>query len=297
MSTRSVVLLAAFALPGLAWGQHMQMRMPAPSSIAVPSGGISLPMLDYGGRPIVEVTIGGKGPYRFILDTGASITVLSEALNRELGLSPPDGVMVKPANGGRAPVLAMIPGMKLGEVSINGLMSVVMPLPLPADSNVVGILKACLFDGYLLTFDYPGKTISLKPGQLTETGKSTVAFDKQRPVPSIPIRIGGQDTTVDVDTGSPDGLNIPMKFMKELPVVGESKPAKVRMGGREFPVLRMKVNAPLEVAGFEVNLDQVSFSDASPTQGPPPGQIGYGTLKNFVLTIDCANHRLQFAKP
>jgi hypothetical protein len=218
-------------------------------------------------------------------------------LNRELVLPPPDGVIARPANGGRVPVLAMIPELKLGNVAINGLMSVVMPLPLPAASNVVGILRACMFDGYLLTFDYPGKTISLKPGQLKETGNSTVAFDPQRPVPNIPIRIGGQDTTVDVDTGSTDGLNIPMQFMQELPVAGEPKPGKVRMGEREFPVLRTKVNAPLEVAGFQLNLDQVSFSDASPTRGPPPDQIGNGTLQHFVLTIDCANHRLQFAMP
>src|SRR4029077_4745038 len=37
-------------------------------------------------RPIVEVKINGKGPYRFIFDTGASGTVISNELAHELFL-------------------------------------------------------------------------------------------------------------------------------------------------------------------------------------------------------------------
>ncbi|MFP1129824.1 retroviral-like aspartic protease family protein [Asticcacaulis sp. W401b] len=38
-------------------------------------------------KPIVEVTLNGKGPYRFILDTGASHTVIRASLASELGLA------------------------------------------------------------------------------------------------------------------------------------------------------------------------------------------------------------------
>ena len=43
-------------------------------------------MQDMGGRPVVDLKINGKGPYRFVLDTGATATVIGEELSRELSL-------------------------------------------------------------------------------------------------------------------------------------------------------------------------------------------------------------------
>ena len=41
---------------------------------------------DYGGRMTVAVEIGGKGPYRFLVDTGSERTVISRQLAERLGL-------------------------------------------------------------------------------------------------------------------------------------------------------------------------------------------------------------------
>lgn len=60
---------------------------PPPERIAVPEEGISLPMLDIGGRPVVEVRLNGKGLYRFILDTGATLSVIDSGLTEELKLA------------------------------------------------------------------------------------------------------------------------------------------------------------------------------------------------------------------
>lgn len=45
-------------------------------------------MDNIGGRPLVNVMINGKGPYPFILDTGASITAVDPDLIKELALPP-----------------------------------------------------------------------------------------------------------------------------------------------------------------------------------------------------------------
>ncbi len=42
--------------------------------------------LTRGGKPVLSLTIGGKGPYRFILDTGAFACVINESLAKELKL-------------------------------------------------------------------------------------------------------------------------------------------------------------------------------------------------------------------
>src|SRR5438132_9375626 len=74
----AVSVLGALAVPGCALAQH---------ALFVPAGGVSMPMLDFGGRPVVEVTINGKGPFRLVLDTGASVTVLDTSLAADLGLA------------------------------------------------------------------------------------------------------------------------------------------------------------------------------------------------------------------
>lgn len=70
-----VVLLSAALLPS--------QGMPA---VSMAAGGTTVPMLDLGGRPMVDVRINGKGPYPVILDTGANVTAIDDALVNELGM-------------------------------------------------------------------------------------------------------------------------------------------------------------------------------------------------------------------
>src|SRR5205814_272541 len=56
-------------------------------STLLPAAGVaSVPLDVKSGRPVVDVLINGKGPYRFIVDTGASHSVIDSALAKELGL-------------------------------------------------------------------------------------------------------------------------------------------------------------------------------------------------------------------
>ena len=73
------ILLSAALLPA-------QGAPRASTRIDVPPGGTTVPMLDLGGRPMVQVRINGKGPYSVMLDTGANVTVIDETLVKELGL-------------------------------------------------------------------------------------------------------------------------------------------------------------------------------------------------------------------
>ena len=43
------------------------------------------------GHPHVPVMINGKGPYTFVLDTGASVTMISKSLVEELGIQTYEG--------------------------------------------------------------------------------------------------------------------------------------------------------------------------------------------------------------
>ncbi|WP_225425456.1 aspartyl protease family protein [Pelagerythrobacter rhizovicinus] len=68
-------------------------------------------MTDYYERMTVPVTIGGEGPFRFMIDTGAQATVVTRGLSERLGLKPL----------GNATVIGMASSRQVQLVELNGL--------------------------------------------------------------------------------------------------------------------------------------------------------------------------------
>lgn len=65
----------------------------------------------------MDVTINGKGPYHFILDTGASLTVIADDLRDELGLAATSEAA---GPGGILGQLVRIDALGIGEASLKG---------------------------------------------------------------------------------------------------------------------------------------------------------------------------------
>jgi len=301
------MLAIAIVLAGIAWSTDMmsQVRMgpqvPVPAHIEAPEEGVIVPMQDMGGRPVIEVMINGKGPYRFILDTGAVTTVVSEDLSRELSLSAPEGMQVASASGGPPPAIVMIHDIRIGQALLKGVIAAITPLGglLSGENPPRGILSAASFPGYLLTFDYPGKRILIKNGALGGADfKTSFQYGADQVLPTLPIRIAGHDTEVHLDTGSGYGLTLPTKFLRELPLASPPKEVgRARTGGGEFPVSVARVDGTIELGQYKLDISQISFSDARPGPGPAVGNIGYEVLLRFVVTLDSKNRRIKIEGP
>ena len=293
--TMSVLVASVLAI-----GQA-QMRVgpqvPTPASIEVPGDGVTVPMQEVEGRPVIGLKINGKGPYRFVLDTGATTTVVSDELSRELSLTPPAGVQVASVGGGPAPAIVVIHDLRIGDAVLEGVIAAVMPLGslLKGENAPRGVLSAANFPGYLLTYDYPGKQISIKKGALgSADSKDTFQYTEEQVLPTVPIRIAGHDTEVHLDTGSAFGLTLPVKFLTEVPLASQPKTSgRVRTGGGEFPVSIARLNGTVELGRYKLDADEVRFSDARPGPEPATGNIGYDVLRRFVVTLDSKNRRIR----
>jgi hypothetical protein len=276
---------------------HAGPQAPAAANIEVPQNGVTIPMQDMGGRPVVEIKINGKGPYRFILDTGAATTVVSDELSRELSLTPPAGVQVASVDGGPAPAIVVIHDLRIGDARLEGMIAAIMPLGglLKGDDAPRGILSAANFPGCLLTYDYPGKRMLIKRGALEAAdSRSIFQYSEDQVLPTVPVRIAGHDTQVHLDTGSPFGLVLPVKFLTELPLASQPREGgKVRTGGGEFPVLTAHVDGTIELGKYKLDPGEVRFSDARPGPGPSIGNLGYEVLRHFVVTVDSKNRRIK----
>jgi hypothetical protein len=293
------ILPMASALPAIVQGQTPAgPGVPAPARIEVPREGVTIPMQDMGGRPVVELRINGKGPYRFILDTGATATVVSDELCRELSLTPLAGVQVASMGGGPAPAIVVIPDLRIGDATLDGVIAAAMPLGglLKGADAPRGILSGANFPGCLLTYDYPNKRILIKRGALEAADSQTIfQYAEGQALPTVPMRIAGHDAQVHLDTGSPFGLVLPVKFLAELPLASYPREAaNVRTGGGEFPVSTARVGGTIKLGKYKLDLGEVRFSDARPGAGPAIGNIGYEVLRHFAVTLDSQNRRIRF---
>ncbi len=271
------------------------MAAPPPEEVVVPDKGVTLPMLDFDGRAVVEVKINGKGPYRFILGTTANLTLIDSGLQKELGLPLAEGVMAGPS-GGNAPTIVTVGELRMGDVAVRGFMGAVMPVAsvwsTGGPNPPRGIVSANLFSGYLLTYDYPKKRVSIQKGELPKDDSiTTFSYSESRP--TVPLRIGGKTIRVQMDTGSGAGLMLASKFEKEVPLAAPPQGAgKTRTTTGEFPVTKGTLSAPIELGKYKLG-PEVSFSDS---RGQVSGTVGNSILRDFVVTIDIWNHLVRLAQ-
>ncbi len=295
-----VLTLLVAASPAAAQPQPAHRGAPPPARIEIPSDGLTLPMKDFGGRPVVEVRINDKGPFPFVLDTGATITVVGEEINGELSLSSPGGVHAVSPGGGAAPMIVSVGSLKLGTATIGDFMAAVMPMGdvFNGDSAPKGVLAASSFPGYLVTFDYPGKRITIKKGSLDAADAKTVfEYGEDEALPVVPVKIAGHVTHVHLDTGAAFALTLPMHFLTELPLKTKPKDAgQSRLLTGSFPVSAAAVDGAIEIGRYTIDVPEVRFSDVRHGPELGPGNIGYAILKDFVVTFDSKNRRVRLTR-
>ncbi|HEY1579837.1 MAG TPA: hypothetical protein VGF82_22455 [Terracidiphilus sp.] len=255
--------------------------------IEVAAEGASVPMLDIGGRPVVEVKINGKGPFPLILDTGAMSTVIDSGLSNELSLG--DSGRIKEVSIG--PI--RMTDLEVGGGSVTAMFGKI-------DQPPRGVLSALSFPGYVLTFDYSGKKITLRKGALPEAdGKKIFAYGTDEMLPIVPLKVAGHEVKVHLDTGAPFSLAVPTKYKDQIPLTAPAiEKGNARANAGVFPIFKGIVNGEIEIGEFKLASRDISFTDIVPgADAVPQGQLGSAALRDFMVALDSANRRIQFARP
>lgn len=262
------------------------------ASAEMPGASVEVPMLA-GEELAVEVRINGKGPYRFLLDTGAAGGGrIGKPLAGTLGLKTVgQAISGDPLGKNRETVdIVEADSLTIGEAAFSRVQLSVRDFGRPGFDGVLGI---GLFEDFLLTLDYPRQRVRIEKGSLPAAdGKAVLAFENPRGIPQIRLKVGDQDVAVDVDSGNRNGeLVLPASYIGTVPL--EKEPAVVgrgRTGYSEFEIKQAPLKGALEVGGQAIQHPLVDF-----VEGFPHGNLGHRFLRRFAVTIDQKNHRIRFS--
>ena len=111
-------------------------------------------------RMTVPVRLGGRGPYRFLVDTGADRTAVSTALAAELGLASGPMAILHSVTGVTPVRTANVPRL---ELTHNRVRSVEAPLLERSHMGADGILGVDSLRSQQVLFDFKTRRISIVP--------------------------------------------------------------------------------------------------------------------------------------
>ncbi|HET7816303.1 MAG TPA: aspartyl protease family protein [Sphingomicrobium sp.] len=155
-------------------------------------------------RMTVPVRVGGRGPYRFLVDTGADRTAVSTAVAAELGLSSGPMATLHSVTGMTPVRTANVPQL---ELTHNRVRSVEAPLLERVHMGADGILGVDSLRSQRVLFDFRTRLISIVPSarRIEREDKDAIVVRgrlKRGHLIVTSARANGVPMTVVLDTGS-----------------------------------------------------------------------------------------------
>lgn len=143
---------------------------------------------------MAPVQINGRGPYQFVLDTGANVSCVSNALVAELDLTPGPTTRVHTIVGVRERPSVVIDDLQVGKRNRKGVHAPALPIKGP---GVHGILGVDWLKGQRLVLDFKKNSIEITKSRSDHAHPGRVVVVPAR-------RKHGQLTIVDADlNGAP----------------------------------------------------------------------------------------------
>ena len=289
------------------------------------AGPIVLPMELVAGRPVVRLTVNGKGPYGFLVSTGAASTMIDEKLAIELLKElaedkEKEAAKAKEAGKGKdaaketrvatekekeqpkidprkGPVTLEL-DLESGQTKLSKVQTLATDISqYVADAGLAGrsrgVLSLAAFKNQLVTISFPPKwRLTIEPGALPEDGADTFPLDPDTGELRLNMTIADQTFPVRVEPLMPGGLVLPESMMKVLLMDG--KPIDldpIHSGGQTIPVREARLANSAMLATFELKTPVARFIATTDV-----ATVGSQTLTGLAVTYDLVNQRAKIVR-
>jgi predicted aspartyl protease len=257
-------------------------------------------------RMTVPVSIGGRGPYRFVVDTGAQRTVVSHDLAGLLGLSAGRRVRVTAMTSAAVVDTVEVPALSVSKLRALGIEA---PALNQVDLGAPGMLGIDALQGHAVSIDFATNEMTVRashrrparppdPDEIVVTAKSRFG---QLIVTAA--RCHGHRVSVVVDTGTAVTVANPAFIrMLDHPPQALGSIGLVSALGERIVADYVSVDH-LELGGVRFNNVPMAVADAEPFKrfglGDTPAlMLGMDALRLFgSVQIDFANREIRFRMP
>jgi hypothetical protein len=260
-------------------------------------------------RAFIEVRLNGRGPFHFLLDTGAGGVTVSTDVAQQLGLHVGDagegqGVGEKIVRAGQT----QIAQLQMGALTLADMETNVMDL---SDAPQVfgskpfdGIIGLPVFERMVVKHDYVNRVLTFTaPDKFDYSGTGVIVhFERPRQIPVVAASLDGVAGNFGVDTGARSSLLLygPFCAQNDLQEKYDAKLEGVTGWGIGGPVRSLLARASTLQIGDVTVHDLVIRLSAQKTglttSSAMAGLIGPDVLAQFDLTFDYTRTRIIFEK-
>lgn len=286
-------------------------RPPYPDDARIAGGAASASMPVVVGKRgiLVRATIDGKGPFPFVLDTGAA-AILSKRAADALGIRGATAGSETGVGGGAVQTeVARVREVKMGAASMRDIPFLIHEMPARfsdngGDTEIAGFLGLELFERFAVRLDLPHQTMELTPLASYQSGP---ARGEQLPlrftddVPLVTAHFNGHAGDGAVDTGNVARLTVLGPFARRTGL------DKAFEGGQQVKVHGGTGAEALHLAGTLERVElgsrvyqQVAAHVAYDEEGPLSARseaaiLPLALLKDFEVTFDYKRQLMTIA--
>jgi hypothetical protein len=279
-----LIVVLAFSFTGLLPAQIEAQSNPSK---------IKIPFELTQGRIYVEAFVNERGPFRFLVDTGASgIGRADTSLVKDLALTATgttenfDGVN---SSSVETVALASLRVGRLTRRNVEVTSRDYNARRAPETKILQGIIGDEFFNGYLLKLDYKKKEIVLSKGSLKSTDSQVLRYDPDEPF-VVPFYIGQQEAAGFIDTGSTLEMHLPLEWAKRLNIHNLKDAGEGRRANTVFKLFSAELPLAVNIGGNKITGTEARFSELAQ-------RINIGGLffaKNqCVVTFDQKNYLIK----
>jgi len=303
----AIVPLALTAL--LSGGSLPAQSMPPIPLIAAEQPPLPVDALMFGddaSRMTVPVSIGGRGPYEFVVDTGAQRTVVSHDLAGLLGLKPGRRVRVTAMTSAAMVDTVQVPSLTLSKIAATKIEA---PALDQVNMGAPGMLGIDALQGRVVSIDFERHEMAVRPSRKRLRAAPALneivvtARSRFGQLIVTDARWHNQRVSVVVDTGTaitvanPAFVRMVGKASKPLGQIGLISALGELMSADYISVDRLQIG---DVTFHDV---PVAVADAEPFHrfdlvDQPALLLGMDALRLFRnVEIDFANREIRFSMP
>jgi predicted aspartyl protease len=283
---------AALSAPALA------ETAPAPVTTEAVPDSVLAASVDLNDRMSVPVTVNGRGPFPFVIDTGSNRSVVSDALAAQLGLPAAGSLMIKAATGTARTDSVRVASLVVGHRHLTNFQA---PVLQSDNLGALGMLGIDAVSDQRLVMDFRKKQMTLTNSVPQELDAGTLvvqAKSRYGQLLLVDSEVEGIPLYVIIDTGSEVtvGNNAMREFLARkraeridvIDVAGGT--ARVDLG--QLPELR--------IGKVIVRNEQVAYADLYVFEhlglhGKPSMLLGMSTLRKCAkVSIDFPAREVRF---